>query len=107
MHERADRAESIIRQLVATFVQEEANTDPLITITRISLGDRGKRATVFVSVLPATRTDDALVFLTRKAGDLRSFVKRHSRLMHIPHFTFLPDPDALGEQSDDSAGYAR
>lgn len=104
MHERSDRAESIIRHLVANFVQEEANADPLITITRISLGDRGKRATVFVSVLPAARTDDALVFLTRKANDLRSFIKRHSRLMHIPHFTFLPDPDTLAEHGPKDAG---
>lgn len=95
MHERSDRAESILHKLAAAFVQEEANTDPLITITKIDVGDRGRRATIFVSVLPASRTDDALIFLTRKAGDLRAYVKRNSRLKHIPHFQFLPDPEAL------------
>lgn len=91
MDERDQRAEAIIRALAASFIQQEANPDPLITVTRVDRARDGRNATVFISVFPEAREADALVFLKRKGNEFRDFVKRGSRLKHIPFFEFSLD----------------
>lgn len=82
---------ALLEELVANFLRGEANTDPLITVTHVSPSPDLKRATVFVSVFPDGRENDALVFLKRKGGALRDEVKRKARLKHIPFFDFEID----------------
>ncbi|KXK00345.1 MAG: Ribosome-binding factor A [Parcubacteria bacterium OLB19] len=47
MYDRHQRVESLIRELVAAFIQQEANTDPLITVTRVTSSPDYRRMTVF------------------------------------------------------------
>lgn len=91
MSERTDRVASLIVALAATFIRNEANPSPLITVTRADISPDLTRTTVFVSVFPEDREDDALIFLARKAGDFRSFLKSEASLKRLPHCTFAID----------------
>ncbi len=88
---RTDRINSLMHELAATFIRDEANSAPLITVTSVTVSSDLKRATVLVSVFPETQQADALIFLKRKAGAFRSFVKQKARLKDIPHFDFAID----------------
>lgn len=90
------RVTALLEELVATFLRSEANTDPLITVTHVTPTPDLKKATVYVSVFPETRENDALAFLKRKGSDLRGEVKRKANLKHIPFFDFQID---LGEKN--------
>lgn len=91
MSDRHVRVESLIRELVAAFIQQEANTDPLITVTRALTTPDYRRITIFFTTLPAGREADALIFLTRYGGELRGYIKKRSNLKIIPFIEFSVD----------------
>ncbi len=91
MSERTKRLSSLMHELAATFIRDEANTSPLITVTGAEVAPDLHHATIFVSVFPETQEPQALIFLKRKAGDFRTFVKSRARLKDIPHFEFSLD----------------
>src|SRR3989338_3309522 len=88
LYKRTDRVTSLMRQLAATFIRNEANASPLITVTDVDVSPDLKRAIVFVSIFPEAQEADALIFLKRKGGALRSFVKQNAVLKDIPFFDF-------------------
>lgn len=79
------------------FIQLETNGLSLITITRVELGDRGTRGTIYFTVLPQDKEKAAQDFLKRKRGEFREFFMEKSRRMRrIPFFDFILD---LGEKN--------
>lgn len=91
MSERQAKVANLLKEHVATFVQQEANTDPLITITRVDVSPDLKRAIVFFTTIPDGRESDALVFLKRNGSEVRTYIKKHASFKHIPHFDFMVD----------------
>ncbi len=89
--DRHDRATSLIKEVIATYVQQEANTDPLITITRVTISPDYRKATIFFTTLPDGREADASVFLKRNATDMRQYLKKKTNLKFIPHLEFSVD----------------
>jgi ribosome-binding factor A len=93
MTERDQKLESAFARIAAEFLSHEANSDPLITVTRCEVRDRGKFANIFVSVLPAEKSKHAMDYLRRKRSELREYATTHIRTHTIPTFEFLLDPD--------------
>lgn len=93
LYARTDRIISLMRELAATFIRAEANTLPLITVISADVSSDLRKGTIFVSVFPEAQEEQALIFLKRKAGAFRSFVKQKARLKDIPHFDFALDRD--------------
>jgi len=88
---REDRVHSLLLAVVTEFIRNEANTDPLITVTRITTSPDYKKATVYFTTIPDGRDEDALIFLKRHGGALRAFVKKKSNLKTLPFFEFAID----------------
>lgn len=91
MSERHLRVESLIRELVANFIQQEANTNPLITVTRTSTSPDYRRVTVFFTTIPDGKEEDALAFLKRSGSEIRGYIKKKSNLKIIPFIEFSVD----------------
>jgi ribosome-binding factor A len=91
MSEHFSRLNSVIMETAATFIQHEANTDPLITITSVNTSIDNKYVTVYFTTLPEGKQEDALIFLKRNAGEFREYLKKHARLKAIPHIEFEVD----------------
>ena len=91
MSDRHLRVESLIRELVAAFIQQEANTDPLITVTRATTAPDYRRVTIYFTTIPSGREADALAFLQRSGSELRGYVKKKSNLKIIPFIEFSID----------------
>lgn len=102
---RTDRVTSLLKEFAATFIREEANTSPLITVTRVDASPDLKHAKILVSVFPEAQEVDALIFLKRKGGEFRSFVKRRANLKHIPFFDFEIDYGEKHRQVIDQITY--
>ncbi len=109
--DRHDRAASLIKEVVATFIQHEANTNPMITVTHVTVSPDYRRVTVYVTTIPDGRESDALVFLKRSASEMRGFVKKKTNLKIIPHLEFAYDYgekhrqhiDEIAREIDDSS----
>lgn len=91
MSERHRRVESLVRELVASYLQQNANTDPLITVTRVSSSPDYRQMTVYVTTIPDGREDVALGFLKRNGREIRGYVKQRSNLKQIPFLSFAVD----------------
>lgn len=91
MLDRHIRLTALIKELAATFIQQEANTDPMITVTNVDISPDQRRAIIFVTTIPDGREEDALVFLKRNGTELRNYLKRKARIKHIPHIEFMVD----------------
>ena len=91
MSERQARVANIIQECAARFVQQEANTDPLITITRVDISPDLKRAIIFFTTIPDGKEDVALIFLKRSGTEMRQFLKENARLKRIPNLDFMLD----------------
>lgn len=77
--------------MAAQFIQNEANTNPLITVTRVTTSPDYTNATIFITTIPAGRETDALVFLKRQAREMRHFIKKKCRFKIIPNLEFEVD----------------
>lgn len=91
MSERQGRVGNIIQECAARFVQQEANTDPLITITRVDISPDLKRAIIFFTTIPDGKEQDALIFLKRSGTEMRQYLKENARLKRIPNLEFMLD----------------
>ena len=94
-HRRGDRVAAAIREVVATFLAEEAK-DPrvtsFVTVTGVEVTRDLRHAKVFVSVM-GSDADRAKTFegLASIAGFLRARVGQALRLRLAPEISFRPD----------------
>ncbi len=96
MKQRGDQFAEAIRQSAAEYLSHESNRTSLITVTRVEVADRLKRATIFFTVLPQTEEEPALSFARRKRGVFRRILERKLRLHPLPFIDFAIDE---GEKS--------
>ncbi len=89
--DKHDRARSLLTEVVAKFIREEANTNPLITVTNTVISPSYREVKILFTTIPDGKEEDALIFLKRKGSDLRTYIKKHARLRHIPHIDFEID----------------
>jgi ribosome-binding factor A len=90
-NDRHTRRADLLKELAAQFIQHEANSDPMITVTSVDLSPDMRRLIIFVTTIPDGKEQDALVFLKRNATELRNYYKKHARTKHIPHLEFMVD----------------
>ena len=89
--DRHDRVRSLLSELVAAFIRDEANGDPLITVTSMDIAPNYRKVTVRFTTIPSGKESNALIFLKRKGGELRAHVKEHSHMKILPFFDFEID----------------
>lgn len=91
MNERHERVTALIHEIAANFIRHEANTNPMITVTRVDTSPDYKNATIFFTTIPEGREEDAQVFLKRFGGELRHTLKKKTDLKTIPFLSFAVD----------------
>ncbi len=101
MNDRHQRVESLLRELAASFILTEANTNPLITITRADVSPDYRNVTIFFTTIPENKEQDALIFLMRYGREMRSFIKKKSDLKIIPSIKFSIDGEERVRQHED------
>ena len=89
MRDKEQTVKQIIMEAAAKFFNIESNRLSLITVTDCDLSTDKRNATVYISVLPDSRRDDALNFAKRKRGELRTFISKKTGLKHIPYFDVM------------------
>jgi len=98
---RTDRVANQIKELAAEFLGRENNRTSLITVTSASCSPDLKRATIFITVLPATKEKNALEFAKRKRNKLREFFKKSMPIKTIPFIDIAIDQGEKNRQKID------
>ncbi|MEK7228019.1 MAG: ribosome-binding factor A [Patescibacteria group bacterium] len=102
---KQEKIESQIAQLAALFIERESNKTALITVTRVEILDRGRNATIYISVLPEDGEESAINFLKRKRNDLRTVIKKGINMQNIPFIDVEIDKGEKARQTIDALLY--
>lgn len=105
MTDRQQKVSQLLQSVVASYIQHEANTDPLITVTNVTVSPELKNATIYFTTIPAEKETDALIFLQRSATEMRQHVKQKMHIKNIPHLTFSIDYGERHRQHIDALVY--
>lgn len=98
---REERALGLLKRTAAEFIEIESNKTALITVTRVEAPKDMKRATIYITVLPESKEEEALKFSRRRLSDLREYFKKKTRLRTIPFFAFEIDKGEKNRQRID------
>ena len=101
MSQKDERLKDEIHRLAAEFLQRESNYLSLITVTSISLSEKGTHAVIYFTVLPIEKEKAALDFIKRKRSEFRSYAMEKSRMGRIPFFDFEIDGGEKNRQRID------
>ena len=99
---RYQKIEEGIKEIAARFIERESNKTALITVTRVVLAERGRTATIFVSVLPVDGEDSAINFLKRKRKELHDLIKHELNIHPIPFLDMMIDTGEKARQTIDA-----
>ncbi len=99
---REDKITGALKELAAKFLAYESNRTSLITITNAALSSDGKRATIFFTVLPEDKEQEALQFLARQGYNFKEFIKEELEIRMIPHIEFKIDVGEKNRQNIDT-----
>ena len=82
--ERKTQVAQIMKELAAQFLSKEDNRTSLITVTDANVSPDLKQGTIFISVLPANKEQEALNFAKRKRKDIRQHMKKNMNIKTVP-----------------------
>jgi ribosome-binding factor A len=99
--QRDEKLKELIREVAAEYLERESNRTSLITVTSVSLSDRGRRATIFFTVLPEDKEEGALGLAKRKRSDFREYFSQKARMRALPFFDFAIDKGEKNRQHID------
>ncbi|MBP6857783.1 MAG: ribosome-binding factor A [Candidatus Pacebacteria bacterium] len=102
---KQEKIEVQIAQIAAQFIERESNKTALISVTRVEVTERGRNATIFISVLPESGEDSAINFLKRKRNDLRTVIKKGVNMINIPFVDVQIDKGEKARQNIDALLY--
>lgn len=91
-----EKAASLLTKMAAEYFENESSGQSLITVTRVDILDRGKRAIIFFTALPVEEEPKALEFAKRRRNDFRRFVMSKKSFGYAPRIDFQID---LGEHN--------
>ncbi|TSD03381.1 MAG: Ribosome-binding factor A [Parcubacteria group bacterium Athens0714_16] len=99
---RQEKVRGLITELSAEFIQYQANTKSMITVTDCNVSSDLKKSTIFVTVFPAENEKEAMDFLKRKRREFREFIKSKMKFMRsVPFFDFEIDKGEKNRQRID------
>lgn len=91
MSTRTDQVADQLMHIAADFFARESNRQSLITVTRASVTPNLRSATIYFTVLPFDKAEQALSFAKRMRTDFRTYMKHHTSFKQIPFIDFEID----------------
>mgnify|MGYP000910264112 CR=1 FL=1 len=91
-----------IRNIAQDFFQKESSGVSLITVTKANISRDLERSTIFITVLPENKEEQALSFARRMRTDLRTEIKNKLKIRKIPNVEIKIDDGEKARQIMDS-----
>lgn len=98
MTQRQEKVNSLIKEVVARYLEVESNKTSMITVTKVDVSPDLKNAKIYISVLPEDREETALDFCKRKRSDIKHEIKKKLSLRVIPFVDILLDAGEKNRQ---------
>jgi ribosome-binding factor A len=100
-NKRSEKVADFIKEFTASYLAREKNNTSLLTVTGANCSPDLKHSTVFITVLPETKEEEALEFARRKRSEIREFLKKNMSTKNIPVIDFAIDQGEKNRQKID------
>jgi ribosome-binding factor A len=77
-----------LRDVISTWITQNASRQSLVTVQRVELAFTNKSAKIFISVLPESETDKAMGYLVRHTHELSKYIKHQIPNRMVPFLKF-------------------
>jgi len=84
MTHRQEKVEGRLQEIIASFLNKEAGTKSVVTVTHCKVSPDLKKVTAFLSVFPESFEAEALGFAKRKRTELRRLIANAMPMKTIP-----------------------
>jgi ribosome-binding factor A len=101
MSDRTIKVSNLIKELTAKYLVSVDNHTSLITVTAANVSPDMKKATVFITVLPESKEEQALMFARRQRGEIRDYLKQQMSTKVIPFIEVEIDKGEKNRQKID------
>lgn len=98
---RGEKIKERIKELSAIFIEKEAGSSSLITITRVEMTPDNKKAKIMISVLPREKEKAAYGFIKRNLGEIRKYISKNIKINPIPYLDVAIDDGEKNRQKID------
>jgi len=95
---KIERGVRALKDATAGFLARESDRTSLITVTSLSISPDFSKATIFVTIYPEDNEKEALDFLKRKRGELRTYLGEKVKMRKIPFLDFALDQGEKNRQ---------
>ena len=99
------KIEEQLREIAARLIERESNKTALITVTRAEVFERGRKATIYITVMPTSGEESALNFIKRKRPEIKDAIKHGMRISTIPFIDVAIDTGEKARQNIDKILY--
>lgn len=96
MSHRPEKVAGRLQEIISSFLNKEAGTQSIITVTRCAINRDLRKVVVFLSVFPENFEAEALSFAQRRRRELRSLIAKELPMKNIPLVEFEID---IGEKN--------
>lgn len=101
MSQRIEKVEKLVKELTANFLNKESTSASLISVTYVSVSPDLKKATIYLSILPESAENTALLFAKRKRAEMRDYLKENMETKNIPFLEVEIDKGEKNRQKID------
>ncbi|MEW5908110.1 MAG: ribosome-binding factor A [Patescibacteria group bacterium] len=98
---RQEKVSSVLKNIIASFLQSDPFYGIIISVTRIEISGDLKKAKVFISIFPSEKEKEILDSLHKKRNDLREFIKSRLKMKFLPHLEIEIDKGEKARQKID------
>ena len=98
---KPEKITSLLTQYAAEFLNRQSNGASLITVTHSTISNDLKQATIFVTIFPDDKEEEALNFVKRQRSELRDYIKTKSKLGTLPFLDITLDRGEKNRQHID------
>jgi ribosome-binding factor A len=98
MTHRQEKVEGTLQAIIASFLNKEAGTKSVVTVTHCNVTSDLKKVTAYISVFPTAYETEALNFAKRQRSEIRELFKDKLTMKSIPHLEFEIDEGEKNRQ---------
>lgn len=88
---RGQHLSESIKNYSGDFFARNSSGSSMITVTNVWISPDNKKADIFISVMPESKSEAAINFAKRQRTDLQKYLFTKIRLSHLPFLDILLD----------------
>jgi ribosome-binding factor A len=90
---RQQKVDSLLRNIVSSFIKNKFYSGTLISVMKVETSKDFKKANIFISIFPEKKEKEILELLKKEMTELKNYAKSKFKMKFLPFFEIKIDKD--------------